>query len=162
VIGRRRSREEHAVYPRLPLTLILDLMRAAVSAGVELRGALDGVGRAIGGPDGYALVVVSGRIADGLTWKAAWDGTPGRLQPLADALEPSWSSGCAPGETLAATAEAITHRTAIAGDRAVGELPVRLVLPLTLCLLPAFFLVGLVPLVMAVALSAGMSDLTHP
>jgi len=44
-------------------------------------------------------------------------------------------------------------------QRAAGELGVRLTLPLALCLLPAFALAGVVPMVYAVVAGAGLGDL---
>ena len=57
-------------------------------------------------------------------------------------------------EALAETAAAVRQQTRRADERAAEELAVRLVMPLGLCLLPAFVCWGVVPVVMAL-LGAG-------
>ena len=67
-------------------------------------------------------------------------------------LEASWSTGSAPGPALRGRADQLRRdrraRTA-AGRRARSG--VRLVLPLGLCFLPAFVLLGLVPMLLSLA-----------
>ena len=85
----------------------------------------------------------------GATWTEAWADAPEILAPLADALEPAWVDGAAPGPLLrqaAASVRSTRHREA---QEAAARLGVRLVLPLGLCFLPAFVLLGLVPVVLA-------------
>ena len=51
---------------------------------------------------------------------------------------------------LTRSADATLAKARASGDKAAAELGVRLSLPLALCLLPAFVLIGVVPLLIAV------------
>ena len=83
----------------------------------------------------------------GLDTDPVWAETAARLRPL-------HRSGMAGARTLAETAAAVRQQTRRADERAAEELAVRLVMPLGLCLLPAFVCWGVVPVVMAL-LGAG-------
>lgn len=141
---------------------LLDLVRAALTTGVAVPRALDAVGRAVGGPDGERLRAAAAALPHGVTWDVAWGRggvdsgrrragrrPPAAWEPLADALEPVWTAGVAPGPLLRAHADALRARRRAATRTAAARLGVRLVLPLGLCLLPAFVLLGLVPVVLA-------------
>jgi hypothetical protein len=98
---------------------------------------------------GAAMRRAGGALLLGATWTEAWADAPDALAPLADALEPAWVDGAAPGPLLrraAASVRSTRHREA---QEAAARLGVRLVLPLGLCFLPAFVLLGLVPVVLA-------------
>jgi tight adherence protein B len=134
-----------------PVSLVMALVEAAVSAGLDVRGALAEVGAAIAGPYGRALDEVASSLALADGWDQAWSDTPESLHVVERALRSAWVAGTAPRATLAAAADALGLQRRLASERAVGELGVRMALPLTLCLLPAFALVGLVPMLVAVA-----------
>jgi hypothetical protein len=85
----------------------------------------------------------------GATWAEAWDGAPEVLAPLVDALEPAWVDGAAPGPLLRQAAGSVRSTRHREAQEAAARLGVRLVLPLGLCFLPAFVLLGLVPVVLA-------------
>ncbi|MFL6240602.1 MAG: type II secretion system F family protein, partial [Actinomycetes bacterium] len=74
-----------------------------------------------------------------------------RLAAVADCLGPTWASGAAPGPALREAADHLRRARRRAAREAAGRLGVRLVLPLGLCFLPAFVLVGVLPLVLAMA-----------
>lgn len=148
-------RREVATAADVPL--VLDLVSAAVRAGLPpgraLQAAVDALSAA-GGPDEPALR----RVAVQLTWGSpaagAWEGlTAGtdRWDGLADALLLSARTG-APAASLLTSAAASTR----AGRRwdaeaAAARLSALLVLPLGLCTLPAFLLLGVVPVVLTLA-----------
>ena len=131
----------------LDLVVVLDLIEVATSAGAPVPRALEAVGDAIGGADGRSLREAGAALVLGASWQAAWGGAQHgvRLEPVSHALRGAWESGAAPGRALRVAGEA-TRRE---GDRrtrtAAGQLGVQLVLPVGLCLLPAFVLIGLVP-----------------
>ncbi|WP_205739665.1 type II secretion system F family protein [Georgenia sp. SYP-B2076] len=98
---------------------------------------------------GPALEQAGTALLLGAPWAEAWESAPGMLTPLADALEPAWADGVAPGPLLRRAAESVRagrHRQA---QEAAARLGVRLVLPLGLCFLPAFILLGVFPVVIA-------------
>ncbi len=139
--------------PALPLGVILALCAAAVASGCDVRSALVATARAIGGQEGDVLVAVVAGLDQGLSWEQAWF-PAGRLAPLGRALHGPWHRGASPQATLDAARLAANRRTQVTAERAAARAAARLTMPLTLCLLPAFVLVGIVPLV--VVLAAGV------
>lgn len=148
------------------VAVVLDLLDAACSAGASVPGSLAAVGSAVGGVRGRVLRRVSGALRLGAGWQEAWTEatqeisptaqTPdaAALEPVAAALQPCWQDGVAPGGTLRAAAALIRRERHAQALEAAGRLGVRLVLPLGLCYLPAFVLVGLVPVLMSLAVTS--------
>ncbi|WP_062205926.1 hypothetical protein [Demequina salsinemoris] len=137
----------------------LMLTEVAVGAGVDVRGALAGVGGALESmaPEASAaLLDAADRLADGERWDDAWEGAPERLEPLREALRWCWVAGGSPGPALRSARVALERSEASAREGRVAELGVKVALPLSLCLLPAFVLVGVVPMLAAVASGAGL------
>lgn len=136
----------------LPLTLVCALLAGAMSAGADVRSALAAVANSLdrADPARDALDGTARRLALGVAWRDAWI-APLHLAPVARALEPAWRMGASPVLALEAAARAAAVRDRRAAERSAAELGVRLVAPLTLCLLPSFVLVGIVPLLLAVA-----------
>lgn len=125
---------------------VLDLVAAACAAGASIPGALLAVGAALPGA-GRSLVRAGTALGVGAGWDAAWpDGGP-----VCAALRPAWEDGSAPGPALRAAAETARRDRHTRALEAAGRLGVRLVLPLGLCYLPAFVLVGLVPVLVSMA-----------
>jgi tight adherence protein B len=145
------------VRDRLPVTLLLTLVDAALASGLDVRGAVAVVGEAIGRAEGHALEHVSSALALGEPWAGAWSGCPAPLLILERALRSAWTAGTSPRALLRATSSSLRLEARLAAEKAVGELGVRMALPLTLCMLPAFALVGLVPMLVAVASSTSIS-----
>ena len=113
--------------------------------------ALEAVGEAVGGADGERLTRVSVELLLGAPWSAAWAGTSDGLRPVAECLEAAWVHGAAPGPALRARAGVIRRDRRRDAREAAGRLGVHLVLPLGLCFLPAFVLLGLVPVMVSLA-----------
>ena len=122
--------------------LLLDLVEVAVSTGASLPRALAAVGSAVGGPAGESLERASASLLLGSSWRAAWVGSSSAVLDVSDVLEASWTSGSAPGPSLRARADQLRRRRRARARAAAGTLGVRLVLPLGLCFLPAFVLLG--------------------
>lgn len=131
------------------LVTLCALLSAAVRSGLDVRTALEQVGRAAEG-HAMALCEVANGLAAGVPWGDAWILAPPRLWPLGRALGPAWERGSSPVDALDALADATLAKARASGDKAAAELGVRLSLPLALCLLPAFVLVGVLPLLIAV------------
>lgn len=160
--GRRAPKEPAEVRtPASPtagvdVTTVLVLLDVAIGSGAALPRALGVVGEAIGGVDGDTLRRVGRVLVLGAPWQEAWpdDASGRRLLPVQLALRSCWEHGAAPGPALRASVERLRRGTAARARQAAGRLGVQLVLPVGTCLLPAFVLVGLVPVL--VSLGAGL------
>ncbi|GAA2722003.1 hypothetical protein CAE01nite_27070 [Cellulomonas aerilata] len=133
----------------LDVAVLLSLLEAAIGSGAGLPRALAAVGRAVGGADGHAMERASAGLVLGAGWEVAWSGAGPRLTPVVTALAATWTTGAAPGPALRAAAEQLRRERRTAAREAAGRLGVRLVLPLGLCFLPAFVLIGLVPVLVS-------------
>lgn len=133
----------------------LDLLSACVEAGMPLRSATTAVASALGGPVGERLAEVVARTAAGFGDSDAWavlrhDPV---LGPVARDLARASEAGTSMGALLtrhAEAARAAAHADAVARARAVG---VRTIIPVSVCYLPAFFLLGVVPVIAGVLTS---------
>lgn len=143
--GSRRRREEL----RRHLPLLVELLAATLAAGLAPVRALAVVADAL--PDAVAteLAPVAAQAALGVPEAAIWRGLAQHpvLGPLGRVLARSADSG-APVAVAVRTlaAELADAARADVEDRA-RSVGVRAALPLGLCLLPAFLLLGIVPLV---------------
>ena len=153
--GPRRDEDARtAAVPAADVAVVLDLLDVALASGASLPGALQAVGCALGGADGSALAHAASALVLGAPWREAWGSGPERLRAVADCLELAWSRGSAPGAELRARAAGVRRERRREAREAAGRLGVHLVLPLGLCFLPAFVLIGLVPVL--VSLGAGL------
>lgn len=141
----RRRREE----ARADLPHVVGLLAAALRSGAATGVAVDVVRAALPGAAADRLAPVAARLALGADPLRVWEGLAAddALGPLGRALARSQTTGAPVVRTverladeLAATARAEVEDRA----RAIG---VKAALPLGLCLLPAFVLIGIVPLV---------------
>lgn len=135
--------------PRPPrpvdIAVILDLAAAGMAAGAAVPAIVEGIGRAVGDDE---LGIVATAVRLGVAWDVAWGQASARYGPLADALAPAWLDGVGPAPLLAAAATRVRARRHRQAREAAERLAVRLVVPLGLCQLPAFVLLGLVPVVL--------------
>ncbi|MCA5892139.1 type II secretion system F family protein [Isoptericola sp. NEAU-Y5] len=131
------------------LPVLLELLAAAARAGAAVPRALDATGDAVGGQDRAALHAAARALRLGAAWDTAWLGAPSRLGPLQRALRVAWVDGAASSAALRAARDEALHERRAAAAAAAARLGVRLVLPLGACFLPAFVLVGLVPVLIA-------------
>jgi Flp pilus assembly protein TadB len=129
--------------------LVAELLAAALMAGVPLDHAVPVVARAVGGAAGERLVGVHRRAELGEPVARAWEGltrTPG-LGAVARAVARSSRTGAPLAVVLTQAAEDLRSQAAAAALAEVRATAVRAVLPLGLCLLPAFALLGIAPIV---------------
>ncbi|GMA32583.1 type II secretion system F family protein [Litorihabitans aurantiacus] len=126
-----------------------DLVAAVLEAGASVPAALEALGGAVGGRGGHEVAVAARMLRFGASWEEAFERVPGAWDPVTRALRLAWTDGVAPGPSLAATAGALRASRAASAREDAERLGVRLVLPLGLCLLPAFVLMGLVPVMIA-------------
>ncbi|MBC7292327.1 MAG: type II secretion system F family protein, partial [Actinotalea sp.] len=135
--------------PEVEDAVVLELVEGACQAGVGIPQALDAVGLAVGGTRGAGLRRAARTLRLGASWEAAWRGAGARA--LERALRPAWEDGVPPGGLLRRAAEAARRDRDARAAEAAARLGVRLVVPLGLCHLPAFVLVGLVPVLGSMA-----------
>ncbi len=131
--------------------LLLDLVDVALTTGASLPRALAAVGAAVGGVPGESLSRASASLLLGASWRSAWAASAASVADVGEVLEASWTTGSAPGPALRARADQLRRRRRVRARAAAGTLGVRLVLPLGLCFLPAFVLLGLVPMILSLA-----------
>jgi hypothetical protein len=102
---------------------------------------------AYGAGDGVELVALAQRhelaLGDPMPGPVPW------VALLDETLLLARDAGLSPGPLLASAAEDERRRVALAQRLAAARLGVRVVLPTGLCLLPAFVLLSVVPLVAA-------------
>jgi tight adherence protein B len=132
--------------------VMLHAVRASLAAGADIPSALAAVGNAMApeptlSRDGAALRATALDLAAGREWGDAWAGAA--LPELEGALRLAWQRGSQAAPMLLAAAAAADLRRRRAAQIAAGELSVRLTLPLALCLLPAFVVAGIVPLLVS-------------
>lgn len=138
--------------PGVDVQVGLGLVGAAMRSGAGVPRALEATGGAIGGSDGAVLTRAAHALVLGAAWERAWTDVPRDLDPMVRALRGAWVDGAAPGEALRAAGEEVRHERRASARTAAARLGVRLVLPLGVCYLPAFVLVGLVPVLMALGI----------
>jgi tight adherence protein B len=141
---RRGDAGDEAGAGAVDLVTVVDLLAVAVGAGASVPGALAAVGAALGGRDGADLARAGAALLLGEPWDAAWAHAPA-VGGVLDGLEAAWRTGAPAGPALRAAAAGLRRSRERAAREAAGRLGVRLVVPLGLCFLPAFVLVGLVP-----------------
>ena len=140
-------REARQLSESVPLAA--DLLGVALAAGTPTSRAARVVGDAVGGPLGRLLVDGAVLAELGAAPRTAWAalGRHASLTRLGRTLVAAEERGSAPVDTLtrlAADARESARWAAEARARALGA---RAAAPLGLCFLPAFLLVGVVPVV---------------
>ncbi|MBF0687047.1 MAG: type II secretion system F family protein [Cellulomonas sp.] len=135
----------------LDAAFVLDLCAAAVRGGAPVPAALVVTGRHLGEQEGDALVRAGTALGLGAPWEAAWEGAPPSMAALAQALRVGRDTGASPAPQLRAAAARLRRERRARVRAAAGALGVRLTLPLGLCFLPAFVLLGLAPVVLGLA-----------
>lgn len=153
---RRAAREQDLMLAQLPLAA--ELLAACLGSSASPAQAAEAVARTIGDPMRTRLSAVSAQLALGAPPAACWerlgDECPA-LSPLARCLVRTTVSGAPPAAPLTGLAlaqRAAAGRAAHARVRRAGVLATA---PLGLCFLPAFVMIGVVPVVMGLAASFG-------
>lgn len=154
VLGRIETGEAASIRAELvaELPAALDVLAACVASGMPLRSATGAVASAVGGSLGERLSSVVARtgagFGEGEAWAALRDDDV--LGPMARDLRRAADAGTSISGLLARHAQAArsaAHAASLAQARAVG---VRTIIPVSVCYLPAFFLLGVVPVIAGV------------
>lgn len=147
VLVRLRSRAQ----PRSDTddALLADLLGGCLGAGAPPPAALRAAGSALGGDAQRRCLAVADALARGeppaWAW-ASWLADPA-LAPIARPCARSTTTGSAAAAELTRVAARLRERRRADTTRRVQRAAVWVVLPLGVCFLPAFVLVGVVPLV---------------
>ncbi|KMY23402.1 tight adherence protein B [Actinobaculum suis] len=151
--ARRRPAPPPALPPSDPATLA-DLARAALVSGASVPDALRAVAAATAEEqEPCGLELTARLLVLGASWEEAWAHVPERCRILRDTLAPSWHDGAAPVPLLRRASASHRARRIREAREAAAELGTRLVLPLTTCFLPAFVLLGVVPIIASLGLA---------
>ncbi len=151
--GQEKRRERELIL-QTPQTL--DLLAAALSAGLPLRVATAAVVRSCPGPVSDVWGGVLKQVELGVGEVEAWRGLSRhpQLGAVAADLARSVESGTMLGNALAVHAEEARAARTAAVEIAARKVGVRSVLPLMLCFIPSFLLLGIVPTLVSAVLAA--------
>lgn len=124
--------------------VVVQLVAAAIAAGTSIPRAVSAVGRAAGveGLENSANLLQLGADLHTSTQHLSHP-----YRGLVHALGPAWFHGAAPLPLLELLGQRWRRERAGKAREAAQQLAVKLVLPLGLCLLPAFICLGVVPVV---------------
>lgn len=148
------------VQPRQPaavtdVAVALDLMAACLRSGASPATAAESVGRSIGEPTTAALTRAARALRGGVDPTTAWSdllSLGGESAAIArSALRRSLRSGSGLADALERAAAHMRRSAAVDAEARLNASTVRVVLPLALCFLPAFVLVGVIPIVAGIA-----------
>ena len=141
------------------LPLVLDLLASCLAGGAPLPEAARAVAAAVRGPAGERLAEVCVQLSVGTPPAQAWAGLTGGagapsrgggtdpLAPAARALGRAAEGGAPVADAVARLAEDARAHARARGQQAARRVGVLVVVPLGLCFLPAFVLLGVVPVV---------------
>ncbi|GAA3536983.1 hypothetical protein AFL01nite_11610 [Aeromicrobium flavum] len=150
--GSRRHRE--LLVRQAPLAL--DLVAAVLAAGRSPHDAVRVVALHTPAPLGEELIALAHRVRLAADPAMAWRSLDGDvLEPVGRAFARAETSGAAIVPLVRDTADDLRRRARAARRESVGRVGVRTTVPMGLCLLPAFVLVGVAPTVLAALGSAG-------
>ena len=144
VAARRRTRGSDV--DELPL--VLDLVASCLSAGATPADAWKAAGTATGGRLQARIDAVVAALRSGLPPAAAWAPwlADAHLAPAGRTCVRTAHSGAAAAAELTRLAGRLRAQRHVAAQQRAARASVWVVLPLGLCFLPAFVLVGVVPL----------------
>jgi Flp pilus assembly protein TadB len=128
---------------------LVHLLATALESGCDVALALRLVGEALPGPSTTLLDAVPARLALGvppdIAWRPVLDSA--ELAPLGRAMVRAHRSGAPVTEEVARLADELERRARARVEDRARAVGVKAALPLGLCLLPSFLLIGVVPLV---------------
>jgi Flp pilus assembly protein TadB len=148
---RRRQRE--AVVRDLPG--LVHLLATALESGADVGEAVRLVCDVLPGPAADALAPVPARLALGVDPGEAWRPVVDdpSLAPLGRAMVRAQRSGASVTGEVARLAEELGERARLRVEERARTVGVKAALPLGVCLLPSFLLIGIVPLVVGLLTS---------
>jgi Flp pilus assembly protein TadB len=160
VIGRVEPadvrREREAAKAELPA--LVRLLSAALSSGAAPAEALVAVAAALPGPAAARLLPAASRLHLGAdpekTWRTLVDDPA--LAPLGRALARAQATGAPVATTVERLADDLTRNARAEVEDRARAVGVKAAVPLGICLLPAFLLLGVVPVVGGLLANVGI------
>jgi Flp pilus assembly protein TadB len=150
-VRRSRSEQRHEVVRTLPETA--DLIGLGIGAGMSVRAAVRHAAAWIDEPYHGVFAASLRRAEAGESFADALDAASVDLdpagRPLINLLVAAESDGGVLAAGLARVSDEARHRRRSAAEIRARRLPVTMLLPLVLCVLPAFGLLAVAPLVLA-------------
>ncbi|WP_146192039.1 hypothetical protein [Bifidobacterium catulorum] len=150
-----------------PVPLLLELVAVAVRQGSSIPRALAVIGETLLDdgvtvePDddalGIRLVAVANALNRGADWDNAWGVVPPdsrhrrSLDAIRETLAPSWKHGVSPLMRIETAIEQIDRDERRSIEEDAARLSVRVLVPMGLCFLPAFVLIGVIPSIVSFA-----------
>lgn len=153
VVPRLMSRLESAESRRYRESLdrqlpdVLDALTSLLEAGALPAQALQAVSDAWGEPIGIELTRVSKALRLGAGAEQAWAPTHASMQVMATAMTRSAESGAPLALVLAGASSDARREHRVRVEIAARSAGVKAVAPLAACFLPAFFLMGVAPII---------------
>ncbi|WP_326566787.1 type II secretion system F family protein [Amycolatopsis rhabdoformis] len=152
----RRSRKPKSaddVAGRLDAAATLDLLGACLRAGLPVPTALDAVSTTARPPTSTAMKATANLLALGAEPAEAWAQL--KTRPGFEELSVAATRTARSGAALAATADEVSRRLrdgiGVEAEERAERAGVALALPVGLCFLPAFFVLGVLPVVLGLA-----------
>ena len=149
-----RARRDARPPPAAAGSLVLEVIAACLDAGAMTPAAVSAAAPTAAPPADAALRRVAASLRAGAPAQAVWSSFAAECrdwEPVARACARTDTSGAAVADELRRIAARRRSRETSDRKRAVGRTSVWLVLPLGVCFLPAFVLVGVAPLLLAAA-----------
>jgi Flp pilus assembly protein TadB len=130
----------------------VDLLGSCLDAGAAPESALVSVSGALGGPVGEEFLVIHHRLEVGVDPAQVWRSVAAhpQLAPLGRAVGRAHETGAPIGEAVHRLAEELRDRARADVETRARSIEVKAAAPLGLCLLPAFVVLGVVPMVVGV------------
>ncbi|MGW4796434.1 type II secretion system F family protein [Nonomuraea sp. NPDC004297] len=147
------QRDRRRIAADLPFAA--DLMTACLRAGRPVSAATETAATAIGGPLGERLTWVSIQLRLGADPEPTWAflAKDPAMGPLSRAMSRAVQSGAPVADVLTRLADDAREASRAASVAAARSVGVKAVAPLGLCFLPAFVLLGIIPVVAGLASS---------
>ncbi|MFZ9283527.1 MAG: type II secretion system F family protein [Candidatus Nanopelagicales bacterium] len=139
---RKQQRQQRLIEQELDLAI--DLISAALNAGLGVLAALDAVSKVVEPALGAQLAAAANRIQWGADLEKAFDA---EFQVIASALARAMDHGVGAGKALAEIAARTRTDRKQELLRRAKKLSVTLALPIALLMLPGFILLGVVPMI---------------
>jgi Flp pilus assembly protein TadB len=151
--ARRRRRATDRELPAL-----VHLLATALESGCAVGDGLGLVCDALPGPAARLLGSVPARLALGVRPEGAWQPVldDAQLAPLGRAMVRAHRSGSSVTHEVARLADELDRRTHTRVEERARAVGVKAAVPLGLCLLPSFLLIGVVPLVVGLLRSLSL------
>ncbi len=130
----------------------VDLLASCLDAGSAPESALVTVSHALGGPVGEEFLSIHHRLQVGVDPRQVWRSVAAQaeLGPLGRAVGRAHETGAPVGRAVHQLADELRERARAEVEARARSIEVRASAPLGLCLLPAFVVLGVVPLVAGV------------